>query len=690
MPFVTGWPRSKRWTTTAMMTETQQQARVWRNLLLPLALLVPGFVVYAILLQVTHAPSVQVTSLSLLNAVVVALTFWGTGTLLLWRRFWQMEARLFFLMTQSIGVGLLFFLAYSQSSTYPYWMSVLRSAGFHLAGTILVHFYLTFPTHLGSPHQRRLIMSVLYGLMLVALACRLTATSTGIRLAFLYNTLEIIAAVVILVYAYLRPATPDGRRRIRLVVFGNVAVFVPSFFLYLLPMIAGATHWMPDWMVGPFIIIAPLSYLYAMIRHNLFGIDRLLNRTLVYAILSIGILLLYLGPLVLIYRWLPNDLSAEIVVITVLTLFVGLSFDWTRTRVQRWVDRLFYGGWYDYPGVVEAISDALARCIDRAQLIEVLTHQVPTLMQLHSGRLSIGEQEKTLQFKVTPPQLQFSLAFQGQVRGVWTVGSRRDDEDFTTADRRILNTLARQAETALSNVLLVETLRQQLDELHASRETLTQAQRRLLRSREEERGRLARDLHDGPIQTLVGLKMQLGLLLASAAHSVPPAEELNAMRSEVRGLLTELRQVCTELRPPMLDTLGLGAAIRALVEEWSAQQWSAVRCDLLPDVTLRTLPGEVAVNLYRIVQEALTNVARHAAAGHVIIRLTQQAATLVLTIHDNGQGFVVPTIFQGLTEHGHFGLVGMRERVNLIGGSLTLDSIPGQGTTVCVIWPMGK
>jgi signal transduction histidine kinase len=673
-----------------MMAETHHRARVWRNLLLPLALLVPAFVAYAILLQVTHAPSAQATGLSLLNAVIVALTFWGTGTLLLWQRFWQMEARLFFLMTQSIGVGLLFFLAYSQSSAYPYWMSVLRSAGFHFAGTILVHFYLTFPTHLGSPHQRRLIMSVLYGLMLVALACRLTATSAGIRLAFLYNTLEIIAAVVILVYAYLRPATPDGRRRIRLVVFGNVAVFVPSFFLYLLPMIAGATHWMPDWMVGPFIIIAPLSYLYAMIRHNLFGIDRLLNRTLVYAILSIGILLLYLGPLVLIYRWLPNDLSAEIVVITVLTLFVGLSFDWTRTRVQHWVDRLFYGGWYDYPGVVETISEALARCIDRKQLSAVLTRQVPALMQLHAGQLWIGDSAARPQMKVVPPQLQFPLYFQGQARSEWTIGSRRDDEDFTTADRRILNTLARQAETALSNVLLVETLRQQLEELHASRETLTQAQRRLLRSREEERGRLARDLHDGPIQTLVGLNMQLGLLLASAAHSTPPTEELHAMRSEVRGLLTELRQVCTELRPPMLDTLGLGAAIRALVEEWSAPQCIAVHCDLLPDVTLRTLPGEVAVNLYRIVQEALTNVVRHAAASHVMIRLAQQATTLVLTIHDDGRGFVVPTIFQGLTEHGHFGLVGMRERVNLIGGTLTVDSIPGQGTTVGVIWPTGK
>jgi signal transduction histidine kinase len=670
-----------------MITETHPQARLWRNLLLPLALLVPAFVAYVILLQVTRAPSAQVTGPSLLNAVVVALTFWGTGTLLLWRRFWQLEARLFFLMTQSIGVGLLFFLAYSPSEIYPPWMSVLKSAGFHLAGTILVHFYLTFPTRLGSPHQRRLIMSGLYGLMLVALACRLTATPTGIQLAFLYNTLEIMAAVVILVYAYLRPATPDGRRRIRLVVFGNMVAFLPSFVLYLLPMIAGGTHWMPDWMVGPFLIIAPLSYLYAMIRHNLFGIDRLLNRTLVYAILSIGILLLYAGPLLVIYRFLPDDLPAQLIVIVALTLLVGLSFDWTRTRVQHWVDRFFYGGWYDYPGVVETISDALARCVDRDQLTVVLTQQVPMLMQLHPGQLWIGEPAARSQIKVAPPRLQFPLHFQGQLRGRWTVGSRRDDEDFTTVDRRILNTLARQAEIALSNVLLIETLRQQLGELQASRETLAQAQRRLLRSREDERARLARDLHDGPLQVLVGLNLQTGLLLSQGEGSdLLATTVLKEIRGEVQELLTDLRQVCAELRPPMLDTLGLGAALRALAEDWSSQTGIAVHTDLPADGALRSLPGDVAMNVYRVAQEALSNVARHAAAQHVTLAVCDDQPGITLRLQDDGRGFVLPASSRELVAQGHYGLVGIQERVDLIDGQLRLDTAPGRGTTLHVTW----
>jgi signal transduction histidine kinase len=466
-----------------------------------------------------------------------------------------------------------------------------------------------------------------------------------------------------------------------------MTAFVPTFFLYLLPMIVGATHWMPDWMVGPFIIIAPLSYLYAMIRHNLFGIDRVLNRTLVYALLSIGILLLYAGPLLVIYHFLPDDLPVQLIFITALTLLVGLSFDWTQTRVQHWVDHLFYGGWYDYPGVIETISDALARCVNREQLTVVLAQQVPALMQLHDGQLWIGEAVALTQIKAVPPQLQFLLHFQEQVRGQWTIGSRRDDEDFTTADRRIFNTLAHQAETALSNVLLVETLRQQLDELHASRETLAQAQRRLLRSREEERARLARDLHDGPLQVLVGLNLQTGLLLSQrGADDSPITIALKEIRGEVQELLTDLRQVCAELRPPMLDTLGLGAALRALVEDWSTQSGIAAQIDLPADGNLRSLPGDVAVNVYRVVQEALSNVARHAAAQRVTLAVCDGQQGITLRLQDDGRGFTLPHSSRELIAQGHYGLVGIQERVDLIDGQLQLETAPGRGTTLHITW----
>ncbi len=650
-------------------------------------------------IEMPNIPMVKTNLPSLLSAACAALVFWGIGVLLLLRRFRQPEVRLLFMLSQAFAILLLFPLAHPVPSIVPRWAVNLSSASLYAAAPLLLHYYMTFPVTLGTSRQRLWWLSVIYGL--AALSVLLWLSNSPLRrLGAIYTLLEIVVAVVVLIYVYSRRATPDGRRRLRLVVFGNAAAAAPGILFYILPLMTNFPYRMPEWLVALFLIAAPLSYLYATVQHNLFGIDRLLNRTLVYVFLSLGILVLYLGPFLLIYRFVPGDLLAQMMVAAGLTLVVGLAFDWSRTQAQRLVDRLFYGGWYDYPGVVETISDALARSIEREQLVHALTRQVPALMHLRGAELSIGDPEQLTSLPVyrstnlpvyQPTNLPtYQFTFQGQVRAVWTVGPRRDGDDLTATDRRILQTLARQAEIALSNVLLIEALRRQLDEIRASRETLAQAQRQLLHSREEERARLARDLHDGPIQALVGLNVQLGLLLASFGDERIPADEsLTVMRAEVRELLSDLRRVCAELRPPMLDTLGLGAAIRALAQDWSAQSDVPVVLDLPPDTTLRSLPGDVVVNLYRVVQEALSNVAHHAEAHRVYVQLAWAPPDLRLTIQDDGRGFAVPESLHSLTKDGHFGLIGMQERIELIGGTWAVESAPGQGTTICATWRHG-
>ncbi|MDI6768649.1 MAG: histidine kinase [Anaerolineales bacterium] len=656
-----------------MKSEMDRRERLWRGLLILLAMALPALAGYVVYEQM-RAPLP-----SLLNALFVALTFWGVGVFVLWRRFPQDAARLFFLLTQCIGIGLLFFLAYPQKSNRPDWMTVLVSVGFHLSASLLFHYHLTFPVRLGSSRQRRWTLVLVYGLMLAVLAYRLSGTNAGLRVSFLYNTLEIFAAVGILVYAYRVYATPDDRRRLRLIVLGSLAAALPSFVLYLLPTIMGWPYRMTDWMVGPFIVIAPLSYFVAIARHNLFGIDRFLNRALVYAALWLGILLLYLGPFLLLIRFAPGDWLAQMMAAAGLTLAVGLAFERTKNALQRLTDRLFYGGWYDYPAVIEKTTRTLAGCVEREQLLQALTRQVPLLMQLRDSTLSFDDDSAAL---APLSGAQLTLVFQGAPRALWNVGPHRDGDELSETDRRILDTLAHQAEIALGNVLLIETLHAQLEEIRASREALSQAQRRLLRSREDERACLARDLHDGPLQTLIGLNMQLGMLTSQSGG----ASAMDEMRAEIRGLLTDLRGVCVELRPPMLDTLGLAAAIRSLAKEWSAQNRVTVALDLPENSALQSLPGDVAVNLYRVAQESLSNVARHAHAGQVTIRLVREGNGLRMDIEDDGRGFAMPDNLDALAAQGHFGLVGLRERVNLIGGSLNLQSVPGQGTRIRVEW----
>lgn len=628
--------------------------------------------------------AIEINAFSLVSTVIVVLAFWAVGVLLLWQRFWHPEIRMLFFLSHSFAIALIFPLSYLDPWHPPFEPLSLSVAALILSVSLLFHYAITFPIKLGRARQRLWGLTLLYGVAVVALMAWLSQSPLGAQISASYSFIVAAAAMVIIVFVQQRQATPDERRRFRVIIFGITFAGLPPLFLYLLPAAIHSPKIIPDWAASLFLIIAPLSYLYATLRHNLFGIDRLINRTLVYTLLFMGIFSLYLGPYLLLFRYIPVDFFVHMVIVSGLMLWVGWTFDWARTRVQRLVDRLFYGGWYDYPVVVETITDALARSIDREQINDVLTRRVPDLMQLDGARLWIGDPKDTSP-AMSSFSARFRFKFRSDVPAQWAVGLHRGGDDLSDMDRRILNTLARQAEVALNNALLIETLRRQLDEINASREALSLSQRQLLRSREDERARLARELHDSPLQSLVGLNIHLGMLLDTERITPPLVGSLNEMRAEIRRLSAELRQVCAELRPPMLDTLGLGASLRALTSEWSEQHDIDMQLILPPDATLRSLPDEVIVNLYRVAQEALTNIAKHARAQRANLSLNCEAGQMEMIIQDDGQGFRIPDPLQRLNDHFHFGLTGMRERVDLIGGQWSLKSAPGEGTTVKIV-----
>ncbi len=637
-------------------------------------------------LSVPAARVLQLNYLALISASVVVLAFWGVGTLLFLRRFWHPEIRLLFLLAQADALAILFPLSYQAPWSPPRSLLAFSVAGFNLAAALFLHYAITSPVKLGRAPWRLLGLIPVYSLAAVIFGVWLMDSHLGMQLSIAFFSLTVAAALTFMIYAYQYRASPDDRRRTRIIAFGTLMGSMLPTLLFLLPTAFDSPYAIPQWLAALFLMLAPVSYLYAALRYSLFGIDRLINRTLVYAFLSLGIFIIYLGPYLFVYQYLPDDSFLQLAFIFGLTLWVGWTFDWMRTRAQRLVDQLFYGGWYDYAAVVEMISAALVRSSTRGQIFDVLANRVPGLMRLSSSYLWIGDANST--FPAIPPKVQarFRFKFQSDIPAQWTVGLHQDGDDLSDMDHRILNTLAQQTEIALNNVFLIEALRRQLDEIRLSREALAQTQHRLLRSREEERSRLARDLHDSPIQSLVGLNIQLGLLLSSKELNGSVGEPLKEMRSEVRRLSSELRQVCAELRPPMLDTLGLGAALRTLVKEWSDQNDVEVQLDLSPDAGLRSLPGEVAVNFYRVAQEALVNIGKHARARHVDISLLCEAGRLAMTIRDDGIGFDAPITLHDLTAKSHFGLAGMRERIDLIGGEWSLKSAPGSGTTLRVTW----
>jgi len=205
---------------------------------------------------------------------------------------------------------------------------------------------------------------------------------------------------------------------------------------------------------------------------------------------------------------------------------------------------------------------------------------------------------------------------------------------------------------------------------------------RILTATQQERQRLAADLHDGPVQVFTAI----GYGLARIARRLDPqdpdtaARLLDEQQEALRGEVRHLRDLLAELRPPALDQHGLAGALKVYGDSFARQTEVNVNVDAQVDE--RPAP-EVETIVYRVVQEALTNVAKHAQASSIWIRLTADQDRVDLTVRDDGTGFD-PAVAARLLDDGHFGLAGMRERVELGGGHLDLESQPGQGTMIHV------
>jgi signal transduction histidine kinase len=210
-------------------------------------------------------------------------------------------------------------------------------------------------------------------------------------------------------------------------------------------------------------------------------------------------------------------------------------------------------------------------------------------------------------------------------------------------------------------------------------------QQRLVRVEEGERRRLSRELHDETSQLLCAAGLELSRLVGSMPEDSPERERLKWLQRLVRQLSNDLHRIATELRPPTLDDIGLPELLQAYLNEWSVR--TGIQVEFVSVGFESPPPSDVDTTIYRIVQEALTNVARHAGAGCVSVVLETSDGHAGLIVKDDGRGFDVDA---ALAPHGatsHLGLLGMRERLDLVGGTLTIESGPGGPTTLHISVP---
>ncbi len=233
---------------------------------------------------------------------------------------------------------------------------------------------------------------------------------------------------------------------------------------------------------------------------------------------------------------------------------------------------------------------------------------------------------------------------------------------------------------------LTEQLAEQVQALDQINLTLIEAHRRLISDREEERKHLSRELHDQIIQDLLSLNYELEGIETEEGISPSHVDSLAEVRQGIRLLVEGLRRICGNLRPLTIDSLGLGAALQSLSRDWSGRTGIPVEVNI--DSALGRFPEAVELSLFRIVQEGLNNVWRHAHASKVLITVQHTAPrTLSVLVQDNGIGLDENIDLSSLSDSGHFGLVGISERVALLGGRFRLQQTPSGGSQLIVEIP---
>jgi signal transduction histidine kinase len=418
------------------------------------------------------------------------------------------------------------------------------------------------------------------------------------------------------------------------------------------------------------LLLVPVFTYIAILRYDLYDIDVVINRTLVYGALSACVVGIYvlavvaLGAMFQTQGTLAVSLSA--------TGLVAVVFQPLRGRLQRSVNRLMYGERDDPYAVISRLGKRLEAAIEPEAVLPTVVETIAQALKLPYAAILLEEegQFRTSASYGSPtdePEV-LPLVYQREEIGRLVLSPRAQGEAFSDADRGLIEDLARQAEVAVHAVRLTA-------DLQRSRE-------RLVATREEERRRLRRDLHDGLGAQLAGLNVQAGTIRRLIPSDPDAADELVVeLREELRGAISDIRRLVYDLRPPALDDLGLVEALRQLAERYDSKD-APLRVVVEVPEDLPNLPAAVEVAVYRITQEALTNVARHARATTCVVRLAVND-DVALEIVDDGVG--IPS-----GRSAGVGLSSMHERAEELGGSCTVEISPGGGTRVLASLPLAK
>ena len=480
---------------------------------------------------------------------------------------------------------------------------------------------------------------------------------------------------------------------------------------------------------------------YAIGKHRLLDIRLVVRKGLAYSTLTALVTAVYLFALFGIQSTFDSQVQGISLLLAALLAFLtALLFAPLRGYLQERVDSLFFGDSNYYRKLLLSFSSRMSGVLDLRELAQGMLQPAMSLLRPQwaglmfpdpeSGDFRVWFQEgepdinddvspKALRLRRDSPLLTW-LTQEGtalraemlevipQARGMWleeregidahrvdllcpiisrgtlsgllVLGLKYTDDPYSQEETELLMTMCNGAAVAVDNARIFESLRR---EQQRAKQLLNQ----VVAAQEEERQRVASELHDGVAQWLVNAsyQMQVCMALMAQGKSQQMSKDMAEVDETLRASLKELRQVLSGLRPPALEELGL---THAIIRDLERLEETGVSCSIQMEGTPMRLPTEAEIATYRVVQEGLNNIRKHANAGEARVRLEFGERELSIRIKDNGAGFNTSEALEGDPSIGHLGLVGMKQRVEGLGGTLRISSKIGLGTTVDIHLPV--
>jgi signal transduction histidine kinase len=527
--------------------------------------------------------------------------------------------------------------------------------------------------------------------------------------------------------------SPAQAAQIRTLLFGLVAGTGPGIVVFIVPIIGTNSVQFPITWVAPIVLIFLIAMSYSVLLFEFTEADLIIRRGVVYGMLTAVIIVAYggLGLILTASRNTVQDPAGGLSFVVV-TVLIGAAFPPLTYLARRLVDWVLYGRKSDRWTLLQELTSQLSRVMQPDQVGEVLVQQVADALNLrgafllrvdpygdyrvahrvvagtvqrspdsadelvlplstltaglgdparpmlivHARPLTAARREE-IPDRVEPldtldAALSIPLITRSGLEAVLCLQPKQAHDAFDSDDLELLAPVMRHATAALDNALLFARLEEKVDELRI-------AYLRIAREQEAERGRLARELHDGTAQELAGL-----ITLATVAerqlggNEDPARSTLDRLKRQAEDAYQGVRRASHALRPLMLDDFGLVPTLDRYLEGFGESAGIAI--DFTSD-DLGSVPDDVELALFRVAQECMENVRKHSGATRAHVALRKRDGQVVLEVEDEGRGLVI-------NGRRGIGLAGMRERVEAVGGTMHVRSGPGRGVRVEATVPL--